>query len=281
MDVLQATTRTHPDAGATRTRVVVTGDGDVELDGDVARARRLPDEHGRVRVALLGPAGPLGAGGDVRIAVDVAPGRSLELVELTGAAAHDMAGGRATWMVDVRLGAGAVLLWPSLPFLVADGADVLRLTHVDLAPGARVVLRETLVLGRPGERAGRVRTTVRARRAAQPLLAETVVLEPAPALDPLLADGGRHLDTLLLLGARLDLPGALQLEGEGTMVRTVGGPATDAHLAGALTAAVGVVSSVVPPRSRSTAHDVRRHPAAPGRPRAWDTDRPEVAHHGG
>ncbi|MBO0901244.1 urease accessory protein UreD [Cellulomonas sp. zg-ZUI222] len=265
----------------TRTRVVVTADGDVEVGGDVARARRLADEHGRVRVALLGPTGPLDARDDVRIEVDVAPGRSLELVELTGAAAHDMAGGRATWLVDVRLGADAVLLWPSLPFLVADGADVLRLTHVDLAPGARVVLRETLVLGRPGERAGRVRSTVRARLAEQPLLAETVVLEPAPALDPLLADGGRRLDTLLLLGARLDLPGALQLEGEGTMLRAVGPPSSDARLAGALTAAVGVASSVPGHGSWAGTRQVRPRPATPGRTRPSEPDRHEVAHRRG
>jgi len=233
----------------TRTRVAVTADGRVELEGDVVRARRLPDEHGRARVALIASQALLLAGDDVRIDVEVAAGRALEIVEVTGTVAYDMRGGRATWIVDVRLAQDAVLVWPSLPFVVANGADVLRLTHVDLAPGARVVLRETLVLGRTGEAGGRVRTTVRAHQADRPLLVETFVMEPASVLDPALLDGARCLDTLLVLGARLDHPGALQLERPGSMLRGMSTRAHDADLADVLAAA----TSDAFPRPRAAA----------------------------
>ena len=244
----------------TRTRVVVTPDGRVELDGDLVRARRLPDEDGRVRVALVASQALLLAGDDVRIEVDVAAGHALEIVEVTGTVAYDMRGGHASWIVDVRLAADAVLVWPSLPFVVADGADVLRLTHVDLAAGARAVLRETLVLGRSGEAGGRVRTTVRARLGGRPLLVETFVAEPAAVLDPALLDGARCLDTLLVLGARLDHPGALQLEREGTMLRAMATRAHDADLGGIVADAVeaatfpgGGRTDVVPPaRTRAS-----------------------------
>ncbi|MBF0689156.1 MAG: urease accessory protein UreD [Cellulomonas sp.] len=262
MDILQVTThepqgvRTTGRPVACRTRVAVTAEGDVELAGDLVSARRLPAEHGRARVALLAPPAPVG--GDLRIEVDVAPGRALEIVESTRTGTHDVNGPRTTWLAHVRLGQDAVLIWPSLPVVVGDGADVLRLTHVELAQGARVVLRETLVLGRTGEAGGRVRTTVRARLADRPLLSETFVAEPAPPMigeldavldavslirDPQDAMAAAHrdrqppvqeqrLDTLLVLGARLHHPDALQLEREGTMLRGPEARAHDGDLAG-------------------------------------------------
>lgn len=226
----------------TPTRITLTEDDRLELTGDVLRARRLPDEDGRVRVALVASQALLLAGDDVRIEVAVAAGRSLEVVEVTGTVAYDMRGRQATWLVDVRLDADAVLVWAGLPFVVADGADVLRITHVELAAGARAVLRETLVLGRTGQAGGRVRTTVRARLDDRPLHVETFVAEPASVLDPALLGGARCLDTLLVLGVRLDHPHAFQLDGEGTMLRGMSAHAHDADLGDALAAAVRAVA---------------------------------------
>lgn len=236
-------------------RIEVTADGDVLLDGDAAHARRLPDAAGRVRVALTYRT-TLRGGDDVRTEVVVAPGRRLELVETGGTAAPDMHGGRATWVVDVRLGEHAVLVWPSLPVVVADGADVQRLTHVDLAAGARVVLRETLVLGRPGQGGGRVRTTVRSRLADASLLRETFVAEPAGTFGALDPGGPRSLDTVLVLGARLTHPGALQLDGPGTVLRTL---ARTPH-GGLCHALAAAVEAVTAPSRTAPVHAV--HPRA-------------------
>lgn len=253
VDVLQVTTheRTRVRVGLprlVRTRIALTATGDVEVEGETVAAHRLPSADGRTRVALVAPSAT--DDHDGRVEVDVAAGRALEIVEVTGSGTHDVEHVRAQWLVDLRLGRDAVLVWPSLPIVVAAGADVMRLMHADLAPGARVVLRETLVVRSPGREGGRVRSTIRARLDDRPLLAETFVVEPSlpvvGTLDavlgpapPLPGPSGatlpgprpssgdeQRLDTLLVLGARLGHPEALQLEREGSMLR---GPAARTH----------------------------------------------------
>lgn len=220
-------------AGATRIAVARTPDGRVrvDLDGGLLSCRRLPDEDGAVRVALVATQALLLAGDAVRIALDVGDGLVLEVVEVTGTVAYDMQGGRATWEVDVRLGVGALLVWDALPFVVATGADVQRTTTLELADGASAVLRETFVLGRTGEAGGRLTTSTRARLGGRPLLVETLAVDPDARADPALLGGARCLDTVTVLGARYDhdAPDAadvLQLDRPGTLVRTFG---TDAH----------------------------------------------------
>ena len=77
-----------------------------------------------------------------------APGGSLEIVEPGGTVAYAMRGRSARWDVTVEVDAGGTLVWHGEPFVVAEGADVTRTTSVELAAGASVSLRETLVLGR-------------------------------------------------------------------------------------------------------------------------------------
>lgn len=230
---------------STTTRVVVTrgaaGRTRVDLAGTLLSCRRLPDEDGTVRVALVATQALLLAGDDVRIDVHVDDGLALEVVEVTGTVAYDMQGGRATWAVDVHLAAGALLVWDALPFVVATGADVQRTTTLELADGARAVLRETFVLGRSGEAGGALTTTTHARRAGRPLLVETLTIDPAASADPALLGGARCVDTVTLLGARYEAQApagadVLQLDRPGTLVRTFG---TDAH-AGDLAPVVGL-----------------------------------------
>ncbi|MBO0901243.1 urease accessory protein UreD [Cellulomonas sp. zg-ZUI22] len=225
--------------GGTRVAAARTVDGRVRVDtaGGLLACRRLPDEDGTVRVALVATEALLLAGDDVRITVDVGADVALEVVEVTGTVAYDMQGGSAAWAVDVRVGAGGRLVWDALPFVVATGARVHRTATLDLAEGACAVLRETFVLGRTHEAGGHLTTTTRAHLADRPLLVETLVVDPAAWADPAVLGGNRCLDTVTVLGARLDgddLPGpcdvpgrdVLQLDRPGTLVRSVG---TDAH----------------------------------------------------
>ncbi|MBO0922448.1 urease accessory protein UreD [Cellulomonas sp. zg-ZUI222] len=224
--------------GGTRVAAARTVDGRVRVDtaGGLLACRRLPDEDGSVRVALVATEALLLAGDDVRITVDVGADVALEVVEVTGTVAYDMQGGSAAWAVDVRVGAGGRLVWDALPFVVATGARVHRTATLDLAEGACAVLRETFVLGRSHEAGGHLTTTTRAHLADRPLLVETLVVDPAAWADPAVLGGNRCLDTVTVLGARLDgddLPVAddpgrdvLQLDRPGTLVRSVG---TDAH----------------------------------------------------
>ncbi|HCB03508.1 MAG TPA: urease accessory protein UreD [Nocardioides sp.] len=110
------------------------------------------------RVALVPEQAVLLAGDHVTVEVRVAPGATLELVEPGGTVAYAMRGARARWDVTVEVGAGGTLVWEAEPFVVAEGADVVRTLSVTTYGDARVRLRETLVLGRTGEGPGLLRT---------------------------------------------------------------------------------------------------------------------------
>ena len=119
--------------------------------------------HGRrhLRVALIGIHMMLLGGDDVRIEVSVGPGVTLEVIEPAGMVAYDAEGRPSRWCLDAVLAEGSVLIWSGAPFVAAAGSNVLRETRIRLGPDARVLLRETLVLGRSGEDAGPLRSVIR------------------------------------------------------------------------------------------------------------------------
>jgi urease accessory protein len=191
----------------------------------------LTADERRARVALVPDGALLLAGDAIAIRVDVGPGAVLELVEPAGTVAYDMRGGHATWSVDVRLGQGAALIWAGEPFVVAAGARVRRTTSVQIADGAVLAVRETLVLGRSGERPGQVwQRTTAVDAHGEPLLVEELALDADRA--PLLLGGKRVVDTVVVLGARIpdvtELLGChrFDLERSGTVLRRL---ADEAH----------------------------------------------------
>lgn len=139
------------------------------------------------RVALVPEGALLLAGDHVAIEVRVGPGAHLEVVETSGTVAYDMRGGTASWSLDVRVAEGGSLVWQGLPFVAAAGADVRRRTVVDLAHDARLLLRETLVLGRVGESPGRVHTSTTVGHVLVEELEPDVL--PCRVLDSILAVG--------------------------------------------------------------------------------------------
>ncbi|MDV2475452.1 urease accessory protein UreD [Rhodococcus zopfii] len=217
-----------------------------------ARCRFVPGAFGpRVqggdangaRVALVAAGALLLGGDDVVIDLEVGAGAWLEIVETAGTVAYDAAGRASSWTVRARLGAGATLVWDGLPFVVADGADVTRRTELMLERGARVVLRETLVLGRSGERGGAARSYTVAMLEERPLLVEDLDLSPRVRALPGVVGSHRVMDSVLALGWRPEAtPGVrdgayrFELDGPGTLVRWLGGElhrsgAVDEHVA--------------------------------------------------
>jgi urease accessory protein len=85
-------------------------------------------------------------------------------------------------------------VWRGEPFVVAEGADVLRHLSVELGATSRVVLRETLVLGRSGEAPGRLVARTDVHRDGAPVLVE-------------------ELDAALGLGSHRVLDQVLELRG--------------------------------------------------------------------
>ncbi len=135
-----------------------------------------------VRVALVPEQAVLVTGDRVTVAVHVTAGQRLEIVEPGGTVAYAMRGGQASWDVRVAVEEGGSLVWHGEPFVVAQGADVMRSTTIDLAPGACLKLRETLVLGRSGEHPGALVSRTEVRRDGVPVLVEE--LDAALGLGP-------------------------------------------------------------------------------------------------
>lgn len=124
-------------------------------DGLLA-ARLISRDGTRAEVALVAGGAMLLGGDHVVVSVRVDPGCALTLTDVGGTVAYDGAGNACRWDAEIRLGPGACLTWAGLPFVVADGADVRRTTTARLGSDARLTLRETVVLGRSGERGGRI-----------------------------------------------------------------------------------------------------------------------------
>ncbi len=217
------------------------------------------------RVHLVHAAGgPLG-GDDLALSVDVGPGARLA-VHSAGAtlvqpgAATDAP---ARWTVDLRVGAGGRLHWAPEPTVVSDRAALESAVRVTLAAGAAATVRETVVLGRHGQRGGRYAGALHVAVGEVPLLAHTTVLDGADAAlcGPAGTAGARAVGTLVRAGA-LPLPGC-EAAGESDGVRwawtVLDGP-------GAVLLAVGTPAAV-------TAVLAERRPSRPAASMVAESDR--------
>jgi urease accessory protein len=200
-----------------RTTIECSGDGLRRLAGcDLLQARVLAGPG--LRVALVQSAASLLAGDDLELSVDVGADCALELVDVAATIAHDVRGGPpARWSARVRLGAGARLVWLGRPFIVCAGARVTRAVRIDLEAGAVALLRDTVVLGRSGERPGPCVSSLEARLEGRPLLVEA--LDTKRARLAVVAGEAKAIDTVAILGAVPDeLPdGVWRLDGPGAM----------------------------------------------------------------
>lgn len=237
-------TRITVDRSATgRVRVGLTATA--SQDRPLLRPVLVSADAETARVALVAEGALLLAGDALSVEVRVGPGAGLELLEPAGTVAYDMRGGSAAWDVDLRLDPGARLLWHGEPFVAAAGADVRRRTHLRLGEGARLAMREQLVLGRYGEWPGRVRHRLDATTDdGTPLLVEEIDL--APETTGMLLGGHRVLASVLTLGADPGEPPAperLELACGGTLVRSLAGEAHHAVLGAAWARASAAVDA--------------------------------------
>jgi urease accessory protein len=184
------------------------------LHTGLLRPQQLHGPDDRCRIGLLATNALLLGGDAVRLEVDVGAGVALDLMDIAGTVAYDGRGRCASWSVRVRVAEGGSLRWAGEPFVVADGADVTRSLVLELAAGARALLRETVVLGRAGQLGGVLRNRTDVHRAGQPVLVEDTELDAAGhrRLPGMLADL-RVVDTLLALGVA---PPAATAEGLAT-----------------------------------------------------------------
>lgn len=202
-------------------------------DGLLA-ARLISRDGTHAEVALVAGGAMLLGGDHVVVRIQVDPACALTLTDVGGTVAYDGDGQECRWDADVRLGPGARLAWAGLPFVVARGADVRRTTTARLGPGARLDLRETVVLGRSGERGGRVLLRTDIADDVGPILVEELTAagdRPVPGI----LGGHTVIDTRTTVrGARDESPdtpvpspapgGAvtLRLDRGGTLTRWLG-----------------------------------------------------------
>lgn len=231
--VSRTSIRLLPDPAGGRARLrLASGEHSPQAGGHcpVLRPMLLDAAGDRARISLVPEGAMLLADDHIDIDIEVGAGTSLEIVEPAGTVAYDMRGRHATWSVRIRLGVDASLTWAGEPFVASAGADVRRSTSVVLASGARLALRETLVLGRYGEWPGRVHTSTRVcHEHGTPLLVEDLDLDPVSA--PALIGRHRVVSTVLLL-TDAALPDDVatddryDLDSGGTLWRRLG---TDVH----------------------------------------------------
>lgn len=197
--------------------------------GPVAARVQRVDPDG-ARVALVATTALLLGGDHVEFDVRVGAGGWLDVVETAGTVAYDAQRAASGWTVRARLGPGARLTWSGEPFVIADGANVHRVTELDLALGAVACLRETLVFGRVGEAGGALRSTTRVQLDETELLIEDLDLPGAGVRSlPGLLGPLRIVDAVLLLGAAappepvLPAGARFDLAGPGTVARMLAG----------------------------------------------------------
>lgn len=168
-----------------RIKAVADGRGGTALPllaGDGPLALRRTRAHGAPGGAGVTVVGAMSAplGGDrLRIETEVGPGARLVVgssaatVALPGRDAEE-----ASYDVRLAVRDGGALDWLPEPLIAARGSALRMRTRVDLAPTARLLLREEQILGRHAEEPGRLSARLTVHRDGRPLLDQELSFGP-------------------------------------------------------------------------------------------------------
>ncbi|MFJ2766484.1 urease accessory protein UreD [Streptomyces sp. NPDC087300] len=201
------------------------------LDGEGPLAlRRTRSVGSAAHITLVGAmSGPLG-GDHLTVDAVVREGAALRI----GSAAATMAlpgqsGGSARYDVRLTVEDGAELHWLPEQLISVCGSDLRVTTRAELAPGARLVLREEQVLGRVAEAPGRLTSRLTVRSAGRALLDQELSCGPgAPGGwdGPAVLAGNRAVGQLVVVRPEFadHVPSATPL-GEWASLTPLAGPA--------------------------------------------------------
>lgn len=150
------------------------------LDAEGALAlRRIRSTGPDARVMLVGAmSGPLG-GDHMSVEAHATAGARLRIGSVAATIAlPGQAKGEARYDVRLAVDDGAELHWLPEQLISACASDLRVTTRAELAPGARLVLREEQVLGRTAEEPGRLTSRLTVLRAGRPLLDQELACGP-------------------------------------------------------------------------------------------------------
>ncbi|WP_399088754.1 urease accessory protein UreD [Streptomyces sp. BBFR2] len=209
---VHATARiTAVDRGGVTTLPVLDGDGPFEL-------RRLRARGTEARVCVIGAmSAPLG-GDRLRIEATAHQDATLHLTSAAATLAlRGTTSAPATYDIHLTVADRAELRWQPKPLICAAGSNLHQSWTIDLAPTARLVLREEQILGRTGEPPGHVATRLTVRRAGRTLLVQETEYGPgAPGWDgPAVLAAHRATGQLLVIDPAFETaPPTVQLFGD-------------------------------------------------------------------
>jgi urease accessory protein len=166
--------------------------------------QRFPRRAGRTGPAVVhlvnSAAAPLG-GDELEVTVRVGAGARLRLSSVAATLAMPGPhGGESSLTVTIEVADGASLEYLPQPTVITERARHESRIHAELAGLARLRCGETIVLGREGERSGRMGSTMVLRRDGKPLLCQrSEVGDPVTDGSPASLAGRRVLGTEVLV----------------------------------------------------------------------------------
>ncbi|MEU3983307.1 urease accessory protein UreD [Streptomyces sp. NPDC026672] len=201
----------------------------LEGEGPLA-PRRTRAAGSEARVIVVGAmSGPLG-GDHLALEAEVAEDARLEVRSAAATIAlpgQDKA--EARYDIRLRVHDRGELTWLPEPLISARGSDLRVTTRVDLAPRARLVLREEQVLGRAGEEPGRLGSRLTVRVGGRTVLDQELACGPgAPGGwdGPAVLGGHRAVGQLIVVRPEFgQCPPAARTLGETAMLVPLAGPA--------------------------------------------------------
>ncbi|MFJ6795462.1 urease accessory protein UreD [Streptomyces sp. NPDC091268] len=189
-----------------------------------------PEAAAEAGVMLVGAmSAPLG-GDHLTVEAEAGPGARLLLRSAAATLAlPGRCGEPARYDVRLTLARGARVRWLPEPLVSVRGSRLRVRTRAELAPGARLLLREEQVLGRTGEEPGLLRSRLTVTLGGRPLLDQDLACGPgAPGGwdGPAVLAGHRALGQLLLVDPSFEqAPPAAAVLGEFAVLTPLAGPA--------------------------------------------------------
>ncbi|MEV5008226.1 urease accessory protein UreD [Streptomyces sp. NPDC055692] len=159
-----------------------------------------PDGAAHVALAAAA-AGPIG-GDHLRLDVEVAAGAALVVRSVAASLVLPGPHGRPSRTeTHLRVAPTGTLVWLPEPVIAAGRCDHHATMRIELEPGARLLAREELLLGRHGETPGTVHQRLRVTLAGRPLHDQEFAVGPdIPGWHgPAVTGGRRALGTLLVI----------------------------------------------------------------------------------